>query len=105
MRTEMVLPIPLLLCGRVVALCSPHVVCYLSSAILHNGVACRCCCAAELLRCALLVWYDTIYEAHQYEHKCKDRLITNMIFKRSLYFKPACPLTLDRSSSSSSSER
>ena len=41
--------LPLLLCGRVVALCSPHVVCYVSSAILHKW------CCPPLMRCGRAV--------------------------------------------------
>ena len=41
-----------------------------------NGVTYRCCCAAELRRCDLLVWCDIIYEAYQREHEFNDRLST-----------------------------
>ena len=51
--------LPLLLCGRVVALCSPHVVCCLS-AILHIRVVLPTAAAVRKSCRFVLFWYGTI---------------------------------------------
>ena len=69
-------------------------VCHLRSYI--NSVAYRCCCGVEFVALSSLglVRYNVPgKKEHQHEHKYEDHLRTNVIFKQSLHFTPACHLT------------
>ena len=56
--------------------------------VLPTAAAVRQSCSV------VLSWYGTIsYKKHTNMNKYKERLSTNVIFKRSLHFMPACHLT------------
>ena len=60
--------LPLLRCGRVVALCSPHVVCCLSSAIFAKKTG------------------ELLFTKLPCGSKCKDGLVSKLLLRRSLCF-------------------